>query len=72
MALRARKVFGTFEKRAPGPLDFNGVGTRDLAIPMRRSNQLSYEAGKWSSKIHHHNVEELSCLSAIGHLTYEA
>ena len=24
--------------------DFNGVWTRDLAIPMRRSNQLSYEA----------------------------
>ena len=31
--------------------DFNGVWTRDLAIPMRRSNQLSYEAtdvGSWS------------------------
>ena len=24
--------------------DFNGVWTRDLAVPMRRSNQLSYEA----------------------------
>ena len=24
--------------------DFNGVSTRDLTIPMRRSNQLSYEA----------------------------
>ena len=24
--------------------DFNGVWTRDFAIPMRRSNQLSYEA----------------------------
>ena len=24
--------------------DFNGVWTRDLAIPVRRSNQLSYEA----------------------------
>ena len=23
--------------------DFNGVWTRDLAIPVRRSNQLSYE-----------------------------
>ena len=32
--------------------DFNGVSTRDLAIPVRRSNQLSYEAtdvGSWSS-----------------------
>ena len=32
--------------------DFNGVWTRDLAIPVRRSNQLSYEAtdvGSWSS-----------------------
>ena len=31
--------------------DFNGVWTRDLTIPMRRSNQLSYEAtdvGTWS------------------------
>ena len=31
--------------------DFNGVWTRDLAIPARRSNQLSYEAtdvGSWS------------------------
>ena len=32
--------------------DFNWVWTRDLAIPVRRSNQLSYEAndlGIWSS-----------------------
>ena len=31
--------------------DFNGVWIRDLAIPVRRSNQLSYEAtdvGSWS------------------------
>ena len=31
--------------------DVNGVWTRDLAIPVRRSNQLSYEAtdvGSWS------------------------
>ena len=31
--------------------DFNGFWTRDLAIPVRRSNQLSYEAtdnGSWS------------------------
>ena len=31
--------------------DFNGVWARDLAIPVRRSNQLSYEAtdfGSWS------------------------
>ena len=31
--------------------DFNGVWTRDLAILVRRSNQLSYEAtdvGSWS------------------------
>ena len=24
--------------------DFNGIWTRDLAIPVRRSNQLTYEA----------------------------
>ena len=31
--------------------DFNGVWTHDLAIPVRRSKQLSYEAtdvGSWS------------------------
>ena len=31
--------------------DFNGVWTGDLAIPVQRSNQLSYEAtdiGSWS------------------------
>ena len=31
--------------------DFNGVWTHDLVIPVRRSNQLSYEAtdvGSWS------------------------
>ena len=31
--------------------DFNGVWTRNLAIPVRRSNQLSYKAadvGSWS------------------------
>ena len=31
--------------------DFNGIWARDLAIPVRRSNQLSYEAtdvGSWS------------------------
>ena len=31
--------------------NFNGVWARDLAIPVRRSNQLSYEAtdvGSWS------------------------
>ena len=31
--------------------DFNGVCTRDLAIPVRRSNELNYEAtdvGSWS------------------------
>ena len=31
--------------------DFNGVWTRDLVIPVRRSNQLNYEAtdvGSWS------------------------
>ena len=33
------------------PQDFKGAWTRDLAIPVRRSNQLSYEAtdvGSWS------------------------
>ena len=33
--------------------DFNGVWTRDLAIPVRCSNRLSYEAtdvGSWSFK----------------------
>ena len=29
--------------------DFNGVSTRDLAIPVRRSNQLSYKATDFGS-----------------------
>ena len=35
--------------------DFNGIWTHDLAIPLRPSNQLSYEAadiGNWSFHIH--------------------
>ena len=40
--------------------DFNGVWTRDLAIQIRRSNQLSYEATRlWSH-------------SAMKPLSYEA
>ena len=32
-------------KKSPKNIhDFNGMCTRDLAIPVRRSNQLSYEA----------------------------
>ena len=31
--------------------DFNGVWTSDLAIPVRRSNQLSYEDAEKSIKL---------------------
>ena len=43
--------FKRSRKEAWKSQDFNGVWTRDLAIPVRRSNQLSYEAtdvGSWS------------------------
>ena len=36
--------FKQLRKEAWKSQDFNGVWTRDLAIPVRRSNQLSYEA----------------------------
>ena len=42
--------FKQFRIEAWKSQDFNGVWTRDLAIPVRRSNQLSYEAicMKWT------------------------
>ena len=43
--------FLQLRKEAWNIQDFNGVWTCDLAIPVRRSNQLSYEAtdvGSWS------------------------
>ena len=43
--------FLQFRREAWKIQDFNGVWTRDLVIPVRRSNQLSYEAtdvGSWS------------------------
>ena len=43
--------FKQLRKEAWKSQDFNGVWTRDLAILVRRSNQLSYEAtdvGSWS------------------------
>mgnify|MGYP006896111697 FL=1 len=42
--------FNKFRIEAWKSQDFNGVWTRDLAIPVQRSNQLSYEAtdvGSW-------------------------
>ena len=39
--------------------DFNGIWTRELAIPMRSSNQLSYEAtGSWSMMCSYVRVKE--------------
>ena len=43
--------------------DFNGIWTRDLAIPVRRSNQLSYEAtdvGSWSIMCSYVPVKEVN------------
>ena len=37
--------------------EFNGVWTRDLAIPVRRSNQLSYEATE-NQLSYDHNCED--------------
>ena len=54
--------------------DLNGVWTRDLAIPVRRSNQLSYEVtdvGSWSFVVS--NCEDHSLLdftSAVQYMKY--
>ena len=51
MILAVTKQFLQLRKEAWKIQDFNGVWTHDLAIPVRRSNQLSYEAtdvGRWS------------------------
>ena len=48
---RSWTQFKQFRIEALKSQDFNGVWTCDLAIPVRRSNQLSYEAtdvGSWS------------------------
>ena len=53
--LWSSQLWTQFKQLRIGPWkgqDFHGVWTRDLAIPVRRSNQLSYEAtdvGSWSS-----------------------
>ena len=47
VTLRSSQLWTQFlqlRKEAWKIQDFNGVWTRDLAIPVRRSNQLSYEA----------------------------
>ena len=44
-------IYGIAYIEASKLQDFNGVWTRDLAIPVQRSNELSYEAtdvGSWS------------------------
>mgnify|MGYP007094275874 CR=1 FL=1 len=46
-----KAIYGILYIEAWKSKDLNGVWTRDLAIPLRRSNQLSYEAtdvGSWS------------------------
>ena len=51
MILQLWTQFLQLRKEAWKIQDFNGVWTRDLAIPVRRSNQLRYEAtdvGSWS------------------------
>ena len=45
--------------------DFNGIWTRDLTIPVRCSNQLSYEAtaiGSWSVKGSYVPVKEMNVI----------
>ena len=50
---------------------FNGVWTRDLAIPVRRSNQLSYEATdvrQWSrvqTEVEGSNLVEILTFSGL-------
>ena len=60
--------------------DFNRVSTRDLAIPVWRSNQLSYEAtdvGKFSfassdhrSNNHHSSLDFKSAVQYLKHFIY--
>ena len=53
--------------------DFNGVWTRDLAIPVRRSNQLSYEAtdvGSWSFVGSNDPVRNESMMNGIWNESY--
>ena len=51
MIIAVMKQFKQLRIEAWKSQDFNGVWTRDLAIPVWRSNRLSYEAtdvGSWS------------------------
>ena len=51
MSLGWRWAFKQLRIEAWKSQEFNGVWTRDIAIPVRRSNQVSYEAtdvGSWS------------------------
>ena len=51
MILAVMSAIFAIAQRSLKSQDFNGVWTRDLAMPVRRSNQLSYEAtdvGSWS------------------------
>ena len=51
MIIAVRNAIEAIACRAWKGQDSNGVWTRDLAVPVRRSNQLSYEAsdvGSWS------------------------
>ena len=53
--------------------DFNGIWTRDLAIPVRRSYQLSYEAtdvGSWPVTSSYVPVEEYMSGSHIWFISY--
>ena len=53
--------------------DFKGIWTRDLAIPVRCSNQLSHEAtdvGSWSSMYSYVPVKEMNVIDVyeINHI----
>ena len=53
--------------------DFNGIWTRNLAIPVRCSNQLSYEAteiGSWSIVFIYVHVKEMNVIDVheINHI----
>ena len=45
--------------------DFNGLWTRDLAIPVRRSNQLSYEATDVNSNAAAKTIQGLKAAERI-------
>ena len=70
MIIAVMKQFKQLRIEAWKSQDFNGVWTRDLAIPMRRSNQLimSYEATDVGDLLFKLSFETLDLENSCRHL----